>query len=101
MAKLSKIAQNNHRMALVKKFATKRSELRAKAKDETLSLEERMLATAKLASLPRNSASSRVRHRCQLTGRPRGNFRKFGLSRMKFRELANHGEISGVTKAGW
>jgi small subunit ribosomal protein S14 len=101
MAKLSKIAQNNHRMALVKKYAAKRAELRVKAKDESLSLEDRMAATAKLASLPRNSASTRVRHRCLLTGRPRGNFRKFGLSRMKFRELANHGEISGVTKASW
>jgi len=101
MAKLSKIAQNNHRMSLVKKYAAKRAALRVKAKDETLSLEDRMAASAKLASLPRNSASTRVRHRCQLTGRPRGNFRKFGLSRMKFRELANHGEISGVTKASW
>ena len=101
MAKLSKIAQNNHRAKLVKKFAAKRAELRIKSKDETITLEERLAATAKLASLPRNSASTRVRHRCQLTGRPRGNFRKFGLSRMKFRELANHGEISGVTKASW
>lgn len=101
MAKLSKIAQNNHRAKMVKKFATKRAQLRVQSKDETLSLEERMAASAKLASLPRNSASTRVRHRCVLTGRPRGNFRKFGLSRMKFRELANHGEISGVTKASW
>ncbi|MEZ4845990.1 MAG: 30S ribosomal protein S14 [Bdellovibrionota bacterium] len=101
MAKTSKIAQNNHRMNLVKRYAAKRAELRAKSKDESLTLEDRMAASAKLATLPRNSASTRVRHRCQLTGRPRGNFRKFGLSRMKFRELANHGEISGVTKASW
>lgn len=101
MAKLSKIAQNNHRMALVKKFAAKRADLRAKSRDESLSLEDRMAATAKLAALPRNSAAVRVRHRCALTGRPRGNYRKFGLSRMKFRELANSGEISGVTKASW
>lgn len=101
MAKTSMIAQNNHRMKMVKKFKAKRDELRLKAKDETLTLEDRMAATSKLASLPRNSSATRVRHRCILTGRPRGNYRKFGLSRMKFREMANNGELSGVTKASW
>ena len=101
MAKLSKIAQNNHRIRLTKKFQKKREELRVKAKDITLSLEERMLAGAKLAQLPRNSSATRIRYRCLLTGRPRGNYRKFGLSRIKFRELAHAGEISGVTKASW
>lgn len=101
MAKLSKIAQNNRRARMATKFAKKREELRQKSKDINLSLEERMAASAKLAQLPRNSAAARVRHRCALTGRPRGNFRKFGLSRIKFRELAHAGEISGVTKASW
>ena len=101
MAKLSKIAQNNRRAKLAKKYAAKRDELRKKSKDEKLSYEDRLAATAKLAQLPRNSAAGRVRHRCMLTGRPRGNFKKFGLSRMKFRELANSGELSGVTKASW
>ncbi len=101
MAKTSKIAQNNHRIRLTKKFKAKRDELRIKSKDESLTLEDRMAASAKLAQLPRNSAAARVRNRCLLTGRPRGNFQKFGLSRIKFRELANHGELSGVTKASW
>ena len=101
MAKTSKIAQNNHRIKMNKKYEPKRLELRAKSRDISLSLEERMEATAKLAKLPRNSCATRVRNRCLLTGRPRGNYRKFGLSRIKFRELASNGEISGVTKASW
>ena len=101
MAKLSMIAQNNHRKKMVTKFKAKREELRLKARDEKLTLEDRMAATAKLAALPRNSSATRVRNRCLLTGRPRGNYQKFGLSRMKFRELANNGELSGVTKASW
>lgn len=101
MAKTSKIARNEQRKTLVKKYAAKRAELKKKSVDQNLSLDERMDATQKLAALPRNSSNTRVRLRCAITGRPRGNFRKFGLSRIKFRELAHSGEISGVTKASW
>lgn len=101
MAKQGKIAQNNHRIQWSAKAAAKRKELREKSKDVSLPLTERMEARAKLAQMPRNTAETRVRLRCVLTGRPRGNFRKFGLSRIKFRELAHAGEISGVTKSSW
>ena len=101
MAKKGKIAQNNLRIRLVEKASKKRAELRELSKDVSIPLEERMTARAKLAQMPRNTAETRIRHRCLLTGRPRGNFRKFGLSRIKFRELAHKGEISGVTKSSW
>lgn len=101
MAKKGKIAQNNHRIAWSEKAAAKREKLRTISKDVSLPLTERMEARAKLAQMPRNTAETRVRHRCVITGRPRGNFRKFGLSRIKFRELAHNGEISGVTKSSW
>ncbi|HMQ11386.1 MAG TPA: 30S ribosomal protein S14 [Oligoflexia bacterium] len=101
MAKTSKIAQNNHRIDLVKKYQTKREALKKLTTDLTIPLEERMLASQKLAALPRNSAPSRVRNRCLLSGRPRGNYRKFKLSRLMFRKLASEGQISGVRKASW
>lgn len=101
MAKKGKIAQNNHRIRMVEKAAKKRAELRAISKDENVPLEERMAARAKLAQMPRNTAETRIRQRCFLTGRPRGNLSKFGLCRIKFRELALNGQISGVTKSSW
>ena len=101
MAKKGKIAQNNHRIAWAEKAAQKRETLRKISKDVSIPLTERMDARAKLAQMPRNAAQTRIRLRCAITGRPRGNFRKFGLSRIKFRELAHSGEISGVTKSSW
>lgn len=101
MAKKSKIAQNNHRIRWSAQAAPKREALRSISKDVSVPLTERMAARAKLAAMPRNTAETRVRHRCVITGRPRGNFRKFGLCRIKFRELAHNGDISGVTKSSW
>lgn len=101
MARLSAVVKNKKREKLAKKFGPKAAELRAKAIDAKLSDEERDAARAKLQKLPRNGNPNRVRHRCELTGRPRGFYRDFKLSRNKFRELANNGLIPGVTKASW
>jgi small subunit ribosomal protein S14 len=101
MAKLSSVIKNKNREALAKKLEPKRRELRKKAIDQNLSEEERLAARIKLQKLPRNGTKARVRTRCELTGRSRGVYRKFKLSRLKFRELANQGLIPGVTKASW
>ncbi|MCH9666196.1 MAG: 30S ribosomal protein S14 [Gammaproteobacteria bacterium] len=101
MAKKSVIARDVKRAKLVKKYATKRNELRKRAKDVSLSEQERWAAQLLLQKLPRDSSPSRVRTRCQLTGRPRGVYSKFGLGRNKLRELAMKGEIPGITKASW
>jgi small subunit ribosomal protein S14 len=101
---LAKLALKNReakRAALVKKYAAKRAALKASISDQTLSMEERLEAQQKLHALPRNASPSRMRNRCALTGRPRGNFRKFGLSRSKIREAAMRGDIPGLTKASW
>ena len=101
MAKLSSIVKNERKMKLASKQRAKRDELRAAVVNENLSDEERDLAGIKLQKLNRNGCSARVRNRCVLTGRSRGYLRKFGLSRIKFRELASEGKIPGVTKASW
>lgn len=101
MATKSKINHNNKRKALVARYGKLRAELRAKIKDTKLSFEERDEARKKLAKLPRNSAENRVRNRCEMTGRPRAYLRKFGLCRIKFRELALTGQLPGVTKSSW
>jgi small subunit ribosomal protein S14 len=101
MAKKSAIEKNKRRMRMVKQFAAKRAQLKAVAGDRDRSIEERMEAGLKLAKLPRNGARSRVRLRCELTGRPRGNYKKFRLCRMAFRDLALTGQIPGVVKASW
>ncbi|MCP5278152.1 MAG: 30S ribosomal protein S14 [Thiobacillus sp.] len=101
MAKLALINREEKRRKTVKKYAAKRAELKAVFKDVNRSEEERMEALQKLQSLPRNASESRLRNRCQLTGRPRGVFRKFGLCRNKIREIAMRGEIPGVVKASW
>jgi small subunit ribosomal protein S14 len=101
MARLSAVVKNKRREKLSKKYGPKASELRAKAVDMKLSEEERDSARAKLQKIPRNANPNRVRNRCELTGRPRGFYRDFKLSRNKFRELANNGLIPGVTKASW
>jgi small subunit ribosomal protein S14 len=101
MAKKSKIARNEQRRALVAKYATRRAALKSIIVDPTINPVDQLAAVQALAALPRNSAKSRVRNRCALTGRPRGTYRKFGLSRIALRELGLRGELPGVTKASW
>ncbi|MEY3016849.1 MAG: 30S ribosomal protein S14 [Burkholderiaceae bacterium] len=101
MAKLSMINREKKREALVKKYAAKRAALFAIIQDQSKSEEERYEARLALQKLPRNSSPVRQRNRCQLTGRPRGTYRLFGLGRMKIREAAFRGEIPGLTKASW
>ncbi len=101
MAKLSLINREKKRAMLVKKYASKRVELKALIEDQTKSDEERYEARLKLQQLPRNANPTRQRNRCALTGRPRGTYRKFGLARTKVREAAMRGEIPGLTKASW
>lgn len=101
MAKTSSVERNIKRERLAKKYAAKRARLKVLAKDETLSMEERFEARLKLSELPRNSAPNRIRLRCGLTGRPRGNYRKFKLSRIALRDLASVGLIPGVVKSSW
>ena len=101
MAKLSSINKNERRKKLSKKYAGKWAQLKAIADDESRSVEERFAARLKMQKLPRNSCPTRIRNRCALTGRPRGNYRKFGISRLKMRELASLGLIPGVTKSSW
>ena len=101
MAKKSSIERNKKRTRLAKKFAAKREALKAQAKDQSLSPEERFNARIKLAQLPRNSAPVRQRLRCILSGRPRGNYRKFQISRVALRKLALSGQIPGMVKSSW
>ena len=101
MAKKSAIEKNNRRRRLVAKYAPQRAELRAIARGKDRPPEERFEATLLLAKLPRNGARVRVRNRCSLTGRPRGNYRKFGMSRIALRELGSSGQIPGLVKASW
>jgi len=101
MAKLSLINREKKRADLVEKFAPKRAALKAIIDDQSKTEEERYEARLKLQALPRNSAPTRQRNRCAITGRPRGTVRKFGLARTKVREFAMKGEIPGMTKASW
>lgn len=101
MAKLSLINRDEKRRATVAQFAKKREALLAVINDASLSDVERYEARLKFQQLPRNASPSRLRNRCQLTGRPRGVFRKFGMCRNKIRELAFDGKIPGVVKASW
>ena len=101
MAKLSSIQKNLFRQNLIKKYTSKREILKSKIKDKNLSLEERISYQNKLNDLPRNGSSIRHRNRCEITGRPRGNYRKFGLSRIKLRELSMSGDLPGVVKSSW
>ena len=101
MAKQALIQRELKRDRLVAKFATKHAELKSIANDAKKSEEERAAARLALQKLPRNANPTRQRNRCEMTGRPRGTFRQFGLARAKIRELAFAGEIPGVTKASW
>lgn len=101
MAKCSVIERNKKRMRLVKKYAGRRSVLKEIIRDRSRTEEERFEASLKLAKIPRNSSATRVRNRCELTGRPRGFYRKFGISRIALRELGSIGQIPGLLKASW
>ncbi len=101
MAKVALIERELKRDKLVAKYAKKYAELKAVAGDAKKSDEERAMARMGLQKLPRNAIPTRQRNRCEITGRPRGTFRQFGLARAKIRELAFAGDIPGVTKASW
>ena len=101
MAKKSVIERNKKRQWLANKYADKRAALKAIAKDATASPEDRFNAWLKLAELPRNSSKTRVKLRCDVSGRGRGNYRKFRLSRIALRELASQGQIPGMVKSSW
>lgn len=101
MAKISSVQKNKHREALVKKFANRRAKLKAIASDRSLPPEEQFEARLKLAKLPRNSSKTRIRNRCEVTGRSRAFYRKFKLCRITLRELANRGQIPGMVKSSW
>ena len=101
MAKKSAIEKNDKRRRLVAKYAGKRAALRAMAKDASLPPEERFKARLKLNELPKNGVATRVRNRCAVSGRPRGYYRKFGISRIALRELGSKGQLPGVVKSSW
>ena len=101
MAKKSAIEKNEKRRRMVVKYADKRAELKAISKNEERPQEERFAARLALASLPRNSSRTRVRNRCELTGRPRGVYRKLKLSRIGLRDMASNGQIPGMVKSSW
>ncbi len=101
MSKLSAIERNKKREKMINQYMGKRNKLKLIAEDVNISFEERYEARLKLAELPRNSSPNRYRLRCEITGRGRGNYRKFKLCRNKFRELASKGQIPGVIKASW
>jgi small subunit ribosomal protein S14 len=101
MAKTSSIEKNKKRVKLVKQYAAKRAKLKDVANNMSLPPEERFAARLNLAELPRNSSATRIRNRCELTGRSRGNYRKLKMCRIKLRELASHGQIPGMVKSSW
>jgi small subunit ribosomal protein S14 len=101
LARKASIEKNNRKKKLSTKFWKYRRELRTLAIDPKVTEEERVAARTKLQKLPRNTSPNRVTTRCELTGRPRGNYKKFGLSRLAFRKLALDGKLPGVTKASW
>ncbi|GLQ22143.1 30S ribosomal protein S14 [Algimonas ampicilliniresistens] len=101
MAKVSSVERNMKRQRLVAQYAGKRALLKDIARNKDLPVEERFAAQLKLAALPRNSAETRIRNRCQVTGRPRGYYRKMKMSRIALRELGSQGLIPGLTKSSW
>ncbi|MGZ5854824.1 MAG: 30S ribosomal protein S14 [Xanthobacteraceae bacterium] len=101
MAKKSSIEKNERRRRMSKTAAPRRAKLKAIAKDKSRPLEERFAATLKLAQMPRNSAPTRIRNRCEVTGRPRAFYRKLKMSRIALRELGSKGLIPGLVKSSW
>jgi small subunit ribosomal protein S14 len=101
MAKKSSIEKNNRRRRMSKQYAGRRSKLKAVARDKSKPMEERFAAALKLAELPRNSSATRIRNRCEMTGRPRAFYRKHKLSRIALRDLGSKGLIPGLVKSSW
>jgi small subunit ribosomal protein S14 len=101
MAKKSSIEKNNRRRRMAKSFAGRRARLKAIVNDKTKPMEERFEASLKLATLPRNSSKTRIRNRCELSGRPRAYYRKHKLSRIALRDLGSKGLIPGLVKSSW
>ena len=101
MAKTSAVERDKKRRRMSERFKERRKALKAVVQDRTVEPEDRFAAQLKLAELPRNSSKTRVRNRCELTGRPRAYYRKFRISRIMLRELASQGQIPGVTKSSW
>ncbi|MEN8237862.1 MAG: 30S ribosomal protein S14 [Actinomycetota bacterium] len=101
MAKTSKIAKNNKRKELVERYADRRAELIKIIKDPEASYADKREAYAKIAKMPRDASATRYRNRCNVSGRPRAYFRKFGLSRIALRDMAHRGELPGIRKASW
>ena len=101
MAKKSSIEKNSRRRRMTKQFSARRAKLREIARDKSKPIEERFAATLKLAEMPRNSSATRIRNRCEITGRPRGFYRKHKLSRIALRDLGSQGLIPGLLKSSW
>lgn len=101
MAKLSAVEKNKRRARMVKKFANRRKALKEIVMDKGQPMEERFRAQLKLAELPRNSAKNRLRNRCEVSGRPRGYYRKLRMSRIALRDLGSSGQIPGIVKSSW
>jgi small subunit ribosomal protein S14 len=101
MAKKSSIEKNNRRRRMAKKYSGRRSRLKEISRDKSLPMEERFAAALKLAQVPRNSSRTRIRNRCELTGRPRGVYRKLKMSRIAMRDLGSKGLIPGLVKSSW
>jgi small subunit ribosomal protein S14 len=101
MAKTSAVEKNNRRRKLVAQQANKRAKLKATISDKTLPIEDRFKATLKLAEMPRNGSKTRIRNRCEVTGRPRAYYRKLKMSRIALRQLGNFGLIPGIVKSSW
>ncbi len=101
MAKLSQVLRDQRRIKLIEKYAEKRAELRKRLNDPNVSMEEKFEIQEAFAKLPRNSCPTRLKRRCKITGRARGYYRKFGMSRIAFREMALKGQLPGVRKSSW
>jgi len=101
MAKTSQIHRDRRRKQMIEKYAERRAELRKRLKDQSASMEEKLEVQQAFSKLPRNSCPTRLKRRCSLTGRPRGYYRKFGISRIALRELALKGYLPGVRKSSW
>ena len=101
MAKTSQINRNKKREKLVAQYAVRRAALKATAENMKVPAEDRFAARLKLAKLPRNSSKTRIHHRCEVSGRPKGYYRKLKMSRIALRDFANFGQVPGMTKASW
>ena len=101
MAKLSQVLRDRRRIALIEKYAEKRAALRKRLNDRNVSIEDKIAIQGEFAKLPRNSCPTRLNRRCSLSGRARSYYRKFGLSRIAFRDLALKGQLPGVRKSSW